>query len=324
MGGALGAGIQQLRDAGVSENIATQSAMNAININDKLSSSKGLDIFNVMEYAQLGKDFGGANWNQKQRLAGTSVSQARALKDLYSSGKTSEAEELSVSLGLYGVVKDTESADKLFDTASSQALRSQLGFGADVKSEKRLIDLQKKGISWDKLNKEDQSFLQARAKMTSGESADARAIWANSVGQEAKQGSLKGPTGTAASGENMNVSAAWGDADQFNTASKKVGGIGGLSDRIEGARNETNTQKASDLTKDSADKLTMMTDQFSSTMTKFDGSVTIFSKATDALIKTMEQGSDLTGKAAQELAKSISELVKKELSGALMGPSFRK
>jgi hypothetical protein len=135
----------------------------------------------------------------------------------------------------------------------------------------------KAGVPWDKLDKSVQSYLEGSWKNKFGESASGEAGYTDLLGKNAEQGSLKGPTGTAASGEGLNVAKATANADQFKSGNevfdKTIGGLKNLGDVLTNVSKDLKASEFSKSVKESAEQLKMPMGQFADNLVKFNSSI---------------------------------------------------
>jgi lysozyme len=315
VGGAsqmLGLGVQQLRGQGVSANMAVGAAQFAAGRIEDISTSKDLDMFNVMEFARLRQGFEGASMQQLQSMQTASPQELRQLRGLFQAGKSDEAEEMAIKMGLHGQVSNAGDVDKLLDITNEQALGRTMGFGTNVEMEKSIREKRKKGQP---LSKEERSFLSGMGRLTQGReySADAGFAMLNTQATAAEGTLATAPGGIVASGEQAIGAGAISDANVFADGVSKfkeaIGGLEALGPAMTQFAESVDPSKFAEATKQAADNLSVPINQFSDKLAEFNTTVGNFTRSMGSLVdrlgKMMGNGSNnINGNANPKQSRS--------------------
>jgi GH24 family phage-related lysozyme (muramidase) len=223
----LGRGIDALRQTGVSENMATASAARAAGVAEDVSGSKDLDIANVIETARLRKDFGKANLQQLESLRTASPQELAQLQKLYKGGKKEEAEEMTVKMGLKGVLNNADDVAKAQQATREQVTRRATGFGINREMEESIQAAQREGRP---LTADQRSFVNGMTRSNLGRDVSGDALVGYVGKNDARKGGLAtDPGGGVRSGEDTIRSGAVADAKVFEDGVKNItGAMGGL------------------------------------------------------------------------------------------------
>lgn len=272
----LGMGIDALRRTGVSENMATGAAAAAAQASESMAGDKGANIANVIETARLRKNFGKAELWQLEAMRTASPAQIRQLRNLYRAGKTKEAEELGIKMGVGGEggVTSLAGAESLLEASTEQVTRQTTGFGVNREMEESIQEARRSGRA---LSPRERAFINARAQGNAGVSGDALFGYNSPVGGPRKGTLATAPGGIVGSGEDTIRSGAVADskvfADGVENFNKAIGGLEALGSTMMKVSEALKPDEFAKSVKDAASEFKIPTKAFGDSVKDFNTAV---------------------------------------------------
>lgn len=284
---ALGRGIQTLRGQGVSENMAVGAAQRAAATAQGMATSKEMDIFNVMEFAELRSDFGDAELYELEALQTADPQELEQLAQIFQSKGDQAGQAAARRMGM-GAIKSIDDVRSAQNTTRRQVLNRTMGIGINERLRKEIVGgVGKKKFS--DLTPEAQDFLNARARQQDrGLSGAALYAGQQFEGGPGEGGLRRGGQGTiTAGGERALAGEGIAQAEVFAQAVGKfddsVKGLGQLGEIIAGFA-EIDPGKMARETKEAAEKMQVPVSQFSDKLADANGTLGKFNAALQGAI----------------------------------------
>ena len=303
----LGTAQEDLLAMGVDKNLATSAAARGIQAAETFAQSSELDIFNVMEFSKLREQFPEAELFELEALQTASPQKLKQLRDLQKKAEgggegaeeaAKEAETLSLSMGLQGVLTSSQQTGEALKTTKEQVMRRTTGLGINRKLEEELASsINKEGVKFEDLSTEAQNFLNARAAKT-GQASGAAIYGAlregksldslSDVGTEKPMGRVSGDMENALQAGATAISKVMEDftRQMDKIREKGFGGVGTVMKDISEQGLDISKFKEDVVT--AADAMSSPINTFSENLTTFNKTTSSFTDKLDKLIDRME------------------------------------
>ena len=291
-------GAQGQISRGVDPNMAVSAAQRSLMQAEQFGRSTDLDIFNVLEFAGLRRDFEDAEMWELEALSTVSPAELRQLQKLAESDPEKFQQEAN-RLGLGGVLETKEDVDRAMAHTQDQVIGRTVGMGMNRELEDEIREGLQEGLRFEELSGRAQNFLNARGNI---QGFSGSGIYDTIGGGEVAEGEIKEALGlgpTTKSGEDLITAEALTGAKEFahgmEIFNDAIGGIESLGAVLKGVAENLEPSAFAKATKEAADNLKAPMHQFESNMRQFNANMhTILDRMERVLGTSRPTGADRT------------------------------
>lgn len=292
----MGRGVEDLLALGIDKNQAVRATQAGANKIQEFATSRDMDLFNVIEYAEIQKAFPDARLWEKEAMATADPKVIQQIRNLHKAGKKDEAIAEAEKIGLGMMLTDQGKSEELYNISRRQVLRSQTGFGLDRNLEKEYLRETEAGTPANEMRPEVRNFVNA----TSINSMGPGVLGVSVPGQlQYERDPLTStipttpPGRVTAGGEAAIQAGAIGDAKTFadgmRNFTEAVGDLSAIGEVMKTVAAEgLNMQQFKEDVTEAAKNMTAPINTFSENMAKFNTSIGIFTSSMNSIIDRLD------------------------------------
>lgn len=279
----MGRSLDTLIGGGMSANMAGGVAQRSGQLAGDLTSNKGNDIYNAVEFAELQKAFPGAKPWELNRMANMTPDQLQELVGAFEGGDQGKIKQARTSMGASQITT-------LEQARSVQGIAQRQGMGALTGMPGSDMAIQASILSKDPSEYTEEERMFAAAQGISRHGASGMGTAAALSPGRARSGALPtGVGGFSGSAEQDRAAGAMSDAKLFSAGvdnfNKAIGSFANLGDTMLAVAKILDPAKMANATKNAAESMSFSEGQFSDKMMPFTNAIV---EASDAVNQFME------------------------------------
>lgn len=289
----MGRSLDQLIGGGMNPNMAAGVAQRSSQVAGDLTSNKGMDIYNAVEFAELQKMFPDAKPWELNRMANMSPDQIQELVGAFEGGDQDQIKKARLSMGA-SKITNADQARGVQGIMQRQGMGSLTGMpGSDMGLQASILNKDPSQYT-----EEEQMFAAAQGISRYGVSGMGTA--AALAPGKARGGAIPGAIGGfAGSAEADRAAGAISDAKLFASGVEKferaIGSFANLGATMEAVAKILDPTKMAGATKAAADSMSFSEGQFSDKMMPFTNAIVEASSAVNEFMEAVSRATKQLG-----------------------------